>query len=434
MSKPTKKMRVPKLRFPEFRDKGEWEEKCLEEIGKLFSGLSGKSSENFGKGAPFVTYKQVFDSSVINLAKCGFVQVLSGEKQNLVKYGDVLFTASSETPNEVGFASVVLTDIKELYLNSFCFGLRMHSKKTFLPEFARYFFHSQSYRKSVQLLAQGITRFNISKKNFIKLKLLVPYYSGEQKKIADCLSSLDDLISAQTEKIEALKNHKKGLMQQLFPEEGKTLPQLRFPEFRDKGEWTLGPLGQYLTRHPEYGINAPAVPYSDKLPTYLRITDISENGDFLDDQKVSVAKEVNYENYLKEGDIVLARTGASVGKSYKYKTIDGKLVFAGFLIRVQPNEDKLNSELLFQFLSTEQYWHWVTFSSARSGQPGINSNQYASLPVPLPPDIKEQQKIANCLSSLDNLISAQAEKIKTLKDHKKGLMQQLFPVMDENSA
>ena len=205
------------------------------------------------------------------------------------------------------------------------------------------------------------------------------------------------------------------------------VPKLRFPEFQDKGEWEEKMLGACLSRHPEYGINAPAVPYTDNLPTYLRITDISEDGNFLKNQKVSVAKKVSYENYLSEGDIVLARTGASVGKSYKYKKIDGELVFAGFLIRIRPDGEKLNSELLFQFLFTEQYRQWVSFSSARSGQPGINSNQYAALPVPLPPMMEEQQKIADCLSSLDELITAHTQKLDALKEHKKGLMQQLFP-------
>ncbi|MBF0583598.1 MAG: restriction endonuclease subunit S [Magnetococcales bacterium] len=205
------------------------------------------------------------------------------------------------------------------------------------------------------------------------------------------------------------------------------VPRLRFPEFRDVGEWEETSLGSCLSKHPEYGINAPSVPYAENLPTYLRITDISDNGQIRQEQKVSVAKEVTEENYLEEGDIVLARTGASVGKAYKYRTRDGRLVFAGFLIRVRPEEEKLNSELLFQFLFSEQYWRWVAFCSARSGQPGINGNEYASLPLHLPPQLKEQQKIADCLSSLDALIAAHIKKLEALTTHKKGLMQQLFP-------
>lgn len=205
------------------------------------------------------------------------------------------------------------------------------------------------------------------------------------------------------------------------------VPRLRFPEFRNQGEWENYQLGQCLSKHPEYGINAAAVPYSENLPTYLRITDISEDGQIRPDQKVSVAKDVTDENYLEDGDIVLARTGASVGRSYKYRPKDGRLVFAGFLIRVRPNQEMLTSELLFQFFATEQYWRWVDFTSARSGQPGINGNEYASLNLQLPPTIKEQQRIANCLSSLDDLITLESKKLEALKTHKNGLMQQIFP-------
>ncbi|MEL6353724.1 MAG: hypothetical protein AAFR58_18520, partial [Cyanobacteria bacterium J06627_28] len=103
-------------------------------------------------------------------------------------------------------------------------------------------------------------------------------------------------------------------------------------------------------KKPDYGVNAPAVPYSDDLPAYLRITDISNEGYYLCDQKVSVKIEAKDENYLSEGDIVLARTGASVGKSYKYRKEDGNLVFAGFLIRIRPDPQKLDSTFLFTFL------------------------------------------------------------------------------------
>lgn len=208
----------------------------------------------------------------------------------------------------------------------------------------------------------------------------------------------------------------------------KLVPKLRFPKFRNDGEWKEEKLVDCLLAHPDYGINAPAVPYSNQLPTYLRITDISEDGRFLSKNKVSVEKKVSESNYLQKGDIVIARTGASVGKSYKYRTEDGELVFAGFLIRVKPNGSKLNPELLFQYLSSQKYWSWVSFTSMRSGQPGINGNEYASLPMPLPPYIKEQQKIASCLTSLDEMIDAESQKLEALEAHKKGLMQHLFPV------
>ena len=216
--------------------------------------------------------------------------------------------------------------------------------------------------------------------------------------------------------------------------------KLRFPEFRNAPGWRTVPLGQLLSRSPEYGINAPAVPYSECLPTYLRITDIDDNGRFIREGKVSVGVPVSEENYLSDGDIVLARTGASVGKSYRHREADGRLVFAGFLIRVRPNADTLVPTLLANYLTTRPYWDWVRATSARSGQPGINGSKYATLPVPIPKSdaehdgVAEQRKIAACLSSLDELIAAEGRKLEALKAHKQALMQQLFPSPEEAEA
>ena len=258
--------------------------------------------------------------------------------------------------------------------------------------------------------------------------MLVPIpKTAEQQKIADCLSSLDELIAAQARKVDALKTHKKGLMQQLFPREGETQPRLRFSEFRDAGEWHDAQMGTLLVSSPDYGVNAAAVPFSENLPKYLRITDISEDGRYLPEKQVSVDLEATDGNYLDDGDIVLARTGASVGKSYQYRKQDGKLVFAGFLIRVKPHPKKVVSTYLANYLTSGHFWKWVAVTSARSGQPGINSTEYSSLTVPLPPTLSEQQSIASCLSGLDTLITTATQELDTLKTHKKGLMQQLFP-------
>lgn len=215
------------------------------------------------------------------------------------------------------------------------------------------------------------------------------------------------------------------------------LPNLRFPEFESAGGWEIKQLGELLSNSPDYGLNAPAVTYSEKLPTYLRITDISEEGYFLKENKVSVNADVTNENYLVEGDIVLARTGASVGKSYRYRVEDGKLVFAGYLIRIKPDKKRIDSSFLFNFLSTDQYWNWISVNCVRGGQPGINASEYASLSIPIPPfdnknGIAEQQKIADCLTSLDDLIAAQSQKVEALQDYKKGLMQNLFPAEGES--
>ena len=190
-------------------------------------------------------------------------------------------------------------------------------------------------------------------------------------------------------------------------------------------EWEVKTLGDCLLRNPEYGINAPAVPYSDNLPTYIRITDISEEGRFLPEKKSSVSN-INSNNYfLEKDDIVFARTGASTGKTYLYNSNDGDLVFAGFLIRVKVNPNELIAQYLKSYTETGAYWNWVKIMSMRSGQSGINGNEYAQLRIPLPP-LPEQQAIASALSDVDALIAALEQLITKKRSIKQGAMQQLL--------
>ncbi|HIE4434784.1 restriction endonuclease subunit S [Burkholderia multivorans] len=190
-------------------------------------------------------------------------------------------------------------------------------------------------------------------------------------------------------------------------------------------DWDVAELGECLVARPDYGINAPAVPYSDRLPMYIRITDITEDGGFSPDKLASVNAEYSDAYFLSDGDIVLARTGASVGKSYRYKTTDGPLVFAGFLIRVKPDGTKLLPGYVASYLKTGSYWRWVQLNSMRSGQPGINGNEYAKLPLPLPP-LPEQSAIATALSDVDALLSSLDALIAKKRDIRQAVMQQLL--------
>lgn len=190
-------------------------------------------------------------------------------------------------------------------------------------------------------------------------------------------------------------------------------------------EWEVKTLGECLLKNPEYGINAAAVPYSDNLPVYIRITDISDDGKFLSAGKTSVNNIDSNKFLLEKDDIVFARTGASTGKTYLYSSNDGELVFAGFLIRVKVNPNKLIASYLKSYTETGTYWNWVKIMSMRSGQPGINGNEYAQLQIPLPP-LPEQQAIASALSDVDALITALEQLIIKKRNIKQGAMQQLL--------
>ena len=190
-------------------------------------------------------------------------------------------------------------------------------------------------------------------------------------------------------------------------------------------DWDVKPLGKCLSGRPSYGINAAAVPYSDNLPVYIRITDISEDGRFSPDKLVSVNSELSGNYYLSDGDIVFARTGASVGKSYRYDPNDGPLVFAGFLIRARPDVEKLLPDFATAYVTTGNYWRWVRLMSMRSGQPGINGNEYSQLPIPVPP-VPEQRAIATALSDVDGLLGGLDRLIAKKRDLKQAAMQQLL--------
>lgn len=191
------------------------------------------------------------------------------------------------------------------------------------------------------------------------------------------------------------------------------------------GDWRVLPMRACLRGSPEYGINAPAVTFDDSLPTYLRITDISEDGRFQPSPRVSVKHPNAVAFYLHEGELVFARTGASVGKSYLYDPNDGPLVFAGFLIRVAPDPAVLVPAFLSYYVQSKPYWDWVGTMSIRSGQPGINGHEYGTLRLPLP-EPKEQCAIAEALSDVDGLIAALDKLIAKKRAIKQAAMQHLL--------
>ena len=190
-------------------------------------------------------------------------------------------------------------------------------------------------------------------------------------------------------------------------------------------EWEVKNLNECCLNRGDYGINAPAVEFSKNLPLYLRITDIDDNGRFIKNANKSVDSLASKDFFLQEGDIVFARTGSTTGKTYLYNKDDGKLVFAGFLIRFKPNQDLLISYFLKLFTDTKPYWNWVKTMSSRSGQPGINSVEYGSLQISLPP-ILDQKSIAKILSTWVKAIKTTENLILAKSKLKQGLIQKLL--------
>jgi type I restriction enzyme, S subunit len=196
-------------------DYPEWENYCIADLGEFFNGLTGKNSSHFGHGnSQYVQYSQVFRNSYIKLDECDNVDVEDSDKQNALKLGDALFTTSSEVAGEVAFASILLNKPEiDTYLNSFCFGLRLNS--LLAPSFAQYLFRTTIFRKAVYPLAQGSTRYNVSKKEVGKVKLLIPSVE-EQNYIAKSFRILDSKIEQSILLKKKTEQLKKGLLQQMF--------------------------------------------------------------------------------------------------------------------------------------------------------------------------------------------------------------------------
>ena len=184
------------------------------ELGTSYSGLSGKSAQDFGSGKPFITYLNVYSNNIINENDFQYVAIKNGEKQNIVEYGDVLFTLSSETPEEVGIGSVYLGKEK-VYLNSFCFGIHITNMEVAFPPYLSYYVSSTAFRKFIYPYAQGSTRFNLCKADFEKASIKLPTLEN-QKRIYSILSHIDSKIETEIQMLNLYNSQKQYLLRQMF--------------------------------------------------------------------------------------------------------------------------------------------------------------------------------------------------------------------------
>lgn len=184
------------------------------DLGHSYSGLSGKSAEDFGSGKPFITYLNVYSNSVVNENDYQYVRISDGEKQNVVKYGDVLFTLSSETPEEVGIGSIYLGK-SDVYLNSFCFGIHITDTKVAFPPYLSYYVSSTPFRKFIYPYAQGSTRFNLCKADFEKARIKIPSLEN-QKRIYFILSHIASKVKTETKLLDLFRLQKQSLLRQMF--------------------------------------------------------------------------------------------------------------------------------------------------------------------------------------------------------------------------
>jgi type I restriction enzyme S subunit len=302
-----------------------------------------------------------------------------------------------------------------------------------IPCFVKYPFlnniHGRLLRSFIAVGARANGALQVNSKDLFSLLISYPELP-EQQKIASCLSSLDDLITAENQKLEALKAHKKGLMQQLFPAEGEKVPKLRFAEFRGSGEWEEKKLGDVIEIKGRIGYRGYTIEdIVDKGEGAISLSPSNFNDGSLVFEKSTYISWEKYEEspeiMLNEGYTVLVKTGSSFGKAAFVNKLYEKVTINPQIVVLKPF--KIHDFFLFLLVSNTSIQNQIKKAVVGGAIPTLSQHSISKFKI-FVPSIKEQQKIASCLSSLDEFITSQAEKIEALKEHKKGLMQGLFPL------
>lgn len=388
----------------------DWEVNKIDDVAiKVGSGITPTGGERVYKkeGRPFLRSQNVGWGSLI-LDDIAFIDDTTHSAFNSteIQENDVFLNITGAS---IGRSAIANKRIVGGNVNQHVCIIR-GDKNKIESKYLNYFLLSYLGQNQINDFQAGGNRQGLNFGQIKSIQIPLPPTKAEQTAIATALNDADALITQLEKLIAKKRNIKQGAMQELLkPKEG----------------WDVKKLGDCLRHNPDYGINAAATLYRDSLPVYLRITDITEDGKYSKKNVVSVDSISSSDYFLEKGDLVFARTGASVGKTYLYNTKDGRLVFAGFLIRIKTNPEVLIPEYFQFYTQTSLYWDWVRTNSMRTGQPGINGNEYKELIITLPSKT-EQTAIAQILSDMDAEIEALERKLEKYRMIKQGMMQNLL--------
>ncbi|WP_029071451.1 restriction endonuclease subunit S [Kandleria vitulina] len=407
---------IPNIRFKGFTDA--WEQRKLGDMVSFSKGSGYSKGDLKENGTPIILYGRLYTKYETVISE---VDTFADEKKGSVfsKGGEVIVPASGETAEDISIASVV--EKSGILLGG---DLNIITPPDEMDSaFLAISISNGKPHNDMAKMAQGKSVVHLHNSDLEKIDLPYPNYD-EQRRISGFFFDLDNLITLHQRKCEQMKTLKKYMLQKMFPKNGQSVPEIRFDGFTDA--WEQRKLGE-LSFSFEYGLNAAAKEY-DGENKYIRITDIDdESHEFKQDDLTSPDTDLSVvDNYkLSEGDILFARTGASVGKSYIYKASDGLVYYAGFLIRARIKEEN-NPEFVYQNTLTNNYEKFIKVTSMRSGQPGVNAQEYSQFEIMIPSKA-EQDKIAYCFRNLDNLITLHQGECEKLKKLKKYMLQNMFP-------
>ncbi|WP_175623203.1 restriction endonuclease subunit S [Chryseobacterium schmidteae] len=411
---------VPDLRFPEFVSDGDWEEKNLKDVATYENGKAHE--QGIDENGKFVVVNSKFISSDATIRK------FSNTANCLAKSEETLMVLS-DLPNGKALGKCFYVDKDDFYTvnQRICkiTPTKIDSKILF------YLLNRNPYFLSFD---DGVKQTNLRNEDVLNFELLLPSKLKEQQKIASCLSSLDQLITAQKEKLELLKNHKKGLMQNLFPQEGETVPKFRFPEFENDRDWEEKTIGDFIESHKGGASLTPSDFVTQSTFEVIPKKAITAGGWLkLDDLNPTFCSELffsnNHQSVIDSSYLVttlrdLVPSGPSIGYIVQY-TGKKKMILAQGVYGLKVKKE-IVPEFLVQYSNTTHYRKLINAAMVGSTQVHIRNGEFFKIPIKVSL-VDEQRKITSCLCSLDDLISTQTAKIEKLQLHKKGLMQGLFP-------
>ena len=415
---------VPKYRFPEFCDNTEWSITVFGDISTPIEKRAGAKKYTLmsvTSGVGLISQMEKFGREIAGSAYKNYI---------VIQRGDFAYNKSATKLFPEGYIAM-LTDYDEAALPNSIFTCFRLTDEQVCTKFFDYIFHSNYHgswlRKFITVGARAHGSLNVDDKHLWEMPVALPKLP-EQQKIADCLTSLDELIAAENEKLEALKLHKKGLMQKLFPAEGKTIPEWRFPEYKDSGEWRNRKISEvtsyvdYRGKTPNKSVNGVFLVTAKNIK--MGFIDYFASQEFIPENSYM---EVMSRGLPKIGDVIIT-TEAPLGNIAQ---IDKEnIALAQRIIKYRGLKSEMNNTYLkYLFLSPKFQAHLQSKSTGGTVK-GIKGSILHDIIIDVP-QINEQEKIADCLSSLDDWISAQREKTETLKLLKKGLMQGLFPSVQE---
>lgn len=386
--------------------------KPLREIGDFFGGLTGKSKEDFIDGnARFISYMNVFSNPALKLDLPDFVKINDGEKQNVVQYGDILFTGSSETPNECGMSSVVTTKPSEpLYLNSFCFGFRLIDINTFNLDFLKHLLRSYEVRSQIAKTANGVTRFNISKKLFANIMIPVPPIEV-QEEIVRILDSFSDYAAELQAELQARKQQYEYYRNLLLTFNPSAYGCGTDDEQKDgvttwgghnyKIQWKK--LGEIFEMRNGYtpSKNKPEFWEGGTIP-WFRMDDIRENGRILSDSIQHITPSAIKGKGLFEANSFILATTATIGEH--------ALIIADSLANQRFTNLKVRKSLSNLLVTKFIYYYMFIVddfckrNTNVSGFASVDMDKLKRMPFPIPP-LELQEKIVAILDRFETLVN-----------------------------